>query len=86
MDKEFVDKIENAFCHAEFEGESILYRTLVSVAREAFIKGILDMSREKKELSKILGKKVYLTEGGVSFIEDVLKYYDLAKHPEMTGD
>ena len=86
MDKEFVDKIEDAFCHAEFEGESILYRTLVSVAREAFIKGILHMSREKKELSKILGKRVYLTEGGVSFIEDILEYYELAKQSEAAGD
>lgn len=86
MDKDFVDKIESAFCHAEFQGTTILYRTLVSVAREAFLKGIHDLCIEKEELTKVLGKKVYLTEGGVSFIEDILNAYDIPNNTKDTGD
>jgi len=86
MDKEFIDKIESAFCHAEFKGKTILYRTLVSVAREAFLKGIRAMCLEKEELSKTFGKTVYLTEGGLSFTKDILKAYNLEEYLEVTGD
>ena len=86
MDKNFIDKIENAFCKADYKNQTILYRTLVSVAKEAFIKGIQQMCTEKQLLSKTFGKRVFLTEGGVSFIEDILKIYDIQEQPEITGD
>ena len=76
MEKEFVDKVEEALCVAEFDGERFIFRTLVSLAKEAFLKGVLQMVRERKELSISFGRQVYLSEGGFAFAEDLIKSYE----------
>lgn len=86
MEKSFVDKVEEAFCFAQWEGEVVGFRTLVSVAKEAFLRGVHQMAKERKELSGVYGKTVYLTDGGVSFIEDIVKAYDLAEKQKVEAE
>lgn len=83
MDKLFIDRVEESFCIAQFEDKQVVYRTLVSVGKEAFLRGIHAMAKERKELSKVHGKIAYLTEGGMSFIEDILEAYDLRSEGEL---
>ena len=80
MEKEFVDKVEEALCVAEFEGERFTFRTLVSLAKEAFLKGVLQMVKEKKELSIKFGRQVYLSEGGLAFAQDLIRAYGAEEH------
>lgn len=86
MNKNFIDKIEKAFCLAEYKNQTIQYRTLVSVAKEAFVKGIHAMCLEKELLVKSFGKGVYLTEGGVQFMKDLLEIYNVSEQPQTASD
>ena len=83
MDKLFIDRVEESFCIAQFEDKRVVYRTLVSVSKEAFLRGLHGMAKERKELSKIHGKLAYLTEGGMSFIDDILEAYNLKDEEEL---
>ena len=67
VEEDIVKKVEEQFCFAHVKGESSKIRTISSVAREAFLRGIIQMSMELKELRKKHGPDIYLDDGGVNF-------------------
>jgi len=72
IEKEILEKVENTFCKVKVEDVVVNVRTLTSVCREAFLRGMLQMIEEQMALRKEFGFSLYLKESGIGFAEDVL--------------
>jgi len=68
IDSRVVDLTEEIFCYRVVEGEKVRMRSLSSVAREAFLRGLRLMIEEKKKLDEVFGRNVLLTEEGYEFV------------------